>query len=220
LGVAGGRFVREKLACGAVPLCSGEETVGTGAGAVSVGADIWAEAIPLAGSFVGVAGTGGSIGAATGAGGLGDAATGGGVIFLGAGTGVGARSIIVGEGKGISGGGAVLSCTGGFAEAISVAAPFGGAGFFCNSIIWFITTPGPSPTSIRLNSFAWDVGPAHPSESTRRRPETDAAQATAHRDLTNFPFLLLPFPFFPKKKSRFPYSWFRPHSLILYSSAL
>jgi hypothetical protein len=73
--------------------------------------------------------------AGTGAGGLGDAATGGGVIFLGAGTGVGARSIIVEEGKGISGGDVVLSCTGGFAEAISVAAPSGDAGFFCISII-------------------------------------------------------------------------------------
>jgi len=163
LGVAGGSLVREKLACGAVPICSREETVGAGADAVSLGADSWAEAIPLAGSFVGVAGTGGSIGAAaaidvfivggdsrdltdeatgtrsffigTGAGGLGDAVTGGGVIFLGAGTGVGARSVTVGEDNGISGGSVVFSCAVGFAEAISVVAPSRGAGFFCNSII-------------------------------------------------------------------------------------
>jgi len=163
LGVAGGSLVRENLACGVVPICSREETVGAGADAVSVGAARWAEAIPVAASFTEVAGGGASIGAATGAGvyfcdrdvgdltdeatgtrsffigtgagGLGDTATGGGVIFLGAGTGVGARSVTVGEDKGIAGGIAVFSCVRGFTEAISVVAPSGGAGFFCNSII-------------------------------------------------------------------------------------
>jgi len=146
VGEGGERFVRDKLACVAVPLFSREGTGEDGAAAVSGGAAGWAEAITVIGSLVEVTGTGASIGAATdacvfsnggdvgdltdavtgtrsffvgtGAGGLGDAATGDGVIFPGAVSDMGACSIIVEEDKWILGGGAMLSCAGGLADAI------------------------------------------------------------------------------------------------------